>query len=62
MFGLMAKYTTENGTKARKKEMVFGKEFTETVTSASGKILELMVMAFTSGWAGTNTKVSGNTV
>lgn len=57
--GLMVRCTMESGKTVPKRATECGMAFSETPTSANGKILKLMAMACILGKMGTNTKVSG---
>lgn len=57
--GKTERATKENGSKAKNKELVSGKEFTTTHMLESGKIIKCMDMEFTSGPTVISTKANG---
>ena len=57
--GRMEKFMMDNGYKARKKVMVSGEVFMETVILENGKIVKLKVMEFICGKMETGMKESG---
>jgi len=59
--GPMERCMMENGEMESKKAMEFGRESSEIVILASGRILRLMVMEFTNGKMVTDMKESGKT-
>ena len=59
--GITEKYTRGYGRKESRVDMVFGKEYTRTVTSETGRITNHMGSECTLGWMEIGMKASGRT-